>query len=103
MIRNGFCPSCKGSVSGSAGHSEQARAGEGHGEEEEVLPRIAASLAQPTHTTWGHCGWAQWKQAQLEPSHCGGSGEHSQRKVRPGGATYDQSSAPGPGRYSGKS
>lgn len=72
LTLNGFCHSGTGTViRGSAGHTEQARASERQGKEQKVVARLAATLAVPTP------GGAV---VQPEPSHSGGSGEHSREE-----------------------
>lgn len=67
---------------GPAGCTEEARAG-GGGEGQEVVPRLAATLTQPTDTTWAAVVGPSGSRYSWNPDTVGEAGSTARRKGRP--------------------
>lgn len=67
---------------GSAGCTEQARAGE-VGEEQEVVLRLAATVTQPSDTTWGVVVGPSGSRCSWNPDTVGEVGSTARRKGWP--------------------
>lgn len=85
MTLNGFCHSGTGTlIRGSTGHTEQARASERQGKEQEVVARLAATLAVPT--PGGAVVGPSGSRCSQSPATLGEVGSTAGRKGWPGGA-----------------